>query len=62
MKGNRHIKMIKLLKAMSIVLLALTPLFMVMAYMSRGYFALGGEVVAWVIPLLFVVELESEVA
>lgn len=62
MKGRVNYNMTKLLKTMSIILLALTPVFMVLAYMSRGYFALGGEVVAWVIPMLFVIEMESEVA
>lgn len=52
---------IKLLKAVSICLFIMTPLFIHWTYIDRGYFAIGGEVVAWVIPLLICIELEHPV-
>lgn len=56
----KQVKYITLLKLATIVLVALTPLFVIMDTHRLGYVAMNGAWFTWAIPALLVYELEHE--
>lgn len=46
-------------KNITILILALTPVFSVITSLSRGYFAIGGEWFVWIAPLVMAIEQEN---
>lgn len=50
----------KVLIAITIVLLVLTPLFVIMDTKRLGYVPINGTWITWVIPALVLVEMESD--
>lgn len=53
-------KTLNITKTMLIVSIIITPLMMYTEYLRRGYFALGGEVMLWVIPLAILIRKRTD--
>lgn len=46
-------------KNIAILMIALIPVFSVIASLSRGYFAIGGEWFLWIAPMVMAIEQEN---